>query len=346
MANYSDALWPTVQLVVDDLMQRPEFKHKPSAAIMTLLKNTDFLLTPEERQRVDDVKRSDSQGVEVNIINKQATTTITNRAYNHSGSKNDSTKETLTFVTRGAKFAYSLKEADRNIWTLAEIIAKQLISAAIDTHGVIETYLMSWMNTNKSQVVESATPVSGDWDGTNYIFGVTAGDSSRFFQKIKGFMREQFYSGMFDVVANEAIIQEAEYLIQQGQGNNTNLAWQLSELNLANSQELTNDAGYNGMAYMMPSQTVGLVPWIPALNKQGHGNPFANGGGYRSIPDPLGSGLTFAVHELAAGADNQSTSGERQDVDIDVEISVDFAPVAAPMSTSNASPIFKVGQKS
>ena len=74
------------------------------------------------------------------------------------------------------------------------------------------------------------------------------------------------------------------------------------------------------------------------------GDTFQNGGAYRTIADPLGSGLTFAVHEYASGADNESAGSETQDVDIQVEISIDLAPVKSIMSTSNASPIFKAGQ--
>ena len=61
------------------------------------------------------------------------------------------------------------------------------------------------------------------------------------------------------------------------------------------------------------------------------------------MPDPLGTGLIFAVHEYAAGADNQSAAGERQDVDIEVEVSIDTAPVKAIETTSNSSPIYKIG---
>ena len=80
------------------------------------------------------------------------------------------------------------------------------------------------------------------------------------------------------------------------------------------------------------------------LNRQGFGDTFTNGGAYRTIADPLGSGLTFAVHEYATGADNESNGAETQDIDIEVEVSIDLAPVKAPTSTSNLTPIVKAGQ--
>jgi hypothetical protein len=140
-------------------------------------------------------------------------------------------------------------------------------------------------------------------------------------------------------VHSEAFQQLANYLIQQGQGNSENLFWQLDGLMGFNSQEIAT-VGYTGSGYIFEEGTVGIMPWIPKLNLDGYQDEV---GKYFSIPDPLGSGLTFAVHEYKARADNHAAAGERQDVNVEVEISVDLAPVIAPMSTANASPVFKAG---
>jgi len=84
-----------------------------------------------------------------------------------------------------------------------------------------------------------------------------------------------------------------------------------------------------------------LSTWIPKLNRNGFGNTFQNGGLYYSIPDPWGLGLTFAVHEYATGADNQAAAGERQDIDIEVELSLDHSFIVPTFSTSNLSAIYK-----
>jgi hypothetical protein len=341
MANFADSVWNAAQYLLAEMMQKPEFKYKPSSALMTFLKNTDFLVPASQREAATNQKNSDSQTVEIYTINKQSTTTISNRAYNHSGSNGDSTKTTASYTTYGSKFKYSIKQSDRQVFTLAEMLAKQILSAAIDTHGAIETALITSLNTNKSQV--SVTPVVGAWDSTNYIFQVNATDEDIYFQRIQGFMNENYYKGMFDVISNAMLAQKGQYLVQQGQGNATNLGWQMAGLDHKLSVDISNDSGYQGMSYIVPMGTIGVLPWIPQINQTGFGDPFQNGGGYRAIPDPLGSGLTFAVHEYASGADNNSTYGERQDVDVEVELSVDLAPIYAPMSTSNASPVFKTG---
>ena len=344
MANYTDSVWNAAQYKLNEMMNKPEFKAKPSSALSVFLKNTNFLIPASERERLWNQKPSDSVDVELYSLNKQSHTTGSARAYNHTGSINDSTKTSTTYTTYSADFKYSVKQGDRNVFEIGEMVAAQVRSAAIALHASIETALMTNLSTNKSQAVVSTSPQSGTWDDSNYLFGVNAADSDYYFQQLKMFMFEQYYTGMFDVINNVRAQAVAQRLAQQGQGNQTNLGWQIDGMNMVPSTELTNETGYDWMSYVIPEGTIGILPWIPTLNRSGFGDTFANGGAYRTISDPLGTGLQFAVHEYATGADNDSAAGETQDVDIEVEISVDLAPVIAPMSTSNASPIFKSGQ--
>jgi hypothetical protein len=344
MANYADSVWKAAQYKLDEMMNKPEFKYKPSAALSVFMKNTDFLVPASERERAWNQKTSDSMTVSTYNLEKQTVAVGSARAAAHTGAVGDSGTADVTYTTYSRPFKWSIKRAGLNVFDTAEMVAAQVRSAAIDLHSAIETALMSYLNTNKSQVVVSATPQSGQWDGTNYIFGVLAADADQYFQYIKTFMGEQYYGGSFEVINNVRAQAQAAFTAQQGQGNATNLGWQFNGLNTVASTELANASGYDWMSYIIPEGTIGILPWIPTENRNGFGDTFQNGGAYRSIPDPLGSGLTFAVHEYAAGADNDSAGSETQDVDIQVEMSVDLGPVKAPMSTSNASSIFKTGQ--
>ncbi len=343
MANFADVVWNAAQYKIPEIMQRPEFKHKPSSTLLALKQGGAMLIPASERERIWATKASDSQTVEAYMLVKQATTAVTARAAAHTGNNNDGSKTTLSFVTRGRTFKHSIKQADKNVFSIGEALAAQLRSAAIDLHGTLETYFLGLLNTNKSQVVVSTSPKSVAWDDTNYIAQISAGSENVPFQKIRGFMREQYYDGQLMSVLGEYLYQKAEFLMQQGNGNATNYGWQLQGLGLAPSQEITADAGYMDMGYVWPMGTVGFLDWIPRLNRNGFGDTFQVGGKYRTMPDPLGSGLMLAVHERATAADNNATVGETQDIDIEYEVSIDVAFLKAPMSTSNASPIFKFG---
>jgi len=344
MANYADSLWSAAQYKLDDMMTKPEFKHKPSAALSVFLKNTNMLVPASAREAAWNQKPSDQIALNIKSLSKHTVALGSARAHNHTGAIGDSTTVTPTYTTYSRKFKYSKKQADRNVFALAEMIAAEVRSAAIDLHGGIETALMALLNTNKSQVVVDANPQSGVWDAAGFLFGVYQSDKSQYFQYLKMFMNEQYYGGSFDVINNVRAQAQAMYLGQQGQGNATNLGWQIDGLNMVASTELSNVAGYDWMSYIIPEGTIGILPWIPLLNRQGDGDPFVIGGRYSTIADPLGSGLTFAVHEYAVAADNSAAAGETQDVNVEVEISIDLAPIIAPISTANASPIFKAGQ--
>lgn len=343
MANYADSVWNAAQYKLGEMMNKPEFKHKPSAALSVFMKNTNFLIPASERERLWNQKTTDAQTVSTYNLEKQTVALGSARAAAHTGAVGDSGKVDMSYTTYSRTFKYSLKRGDGNVFDTAELVAAQLRSASIDLHSGIETALMSYLNTNKTQVVTSLTPQSGAWDATNFLFGVLNGDSDQYFQYLKTFMGEQYYGGAFDVINNVRAMANAMFLGQQGQGNATNLGWQIDGMNMVASTELANAVGYDQMSYILPEGAVGILPWIPQLNRTGFGDTFQNGGSYRSIADPLGSGLTFAVHEYAAGADNDSAGSATQDVDVQVEISIDLAPAKAPMSTSNLTPIVKAG---
>jgi len=341
MADFSTALWGTAQYLTTELMQMPEYKSKPSAALSIYQQNTDFLIPTSQREAAWNQKESDQNTVKIYTVNKQSTTAATARAAAHTGNNGDSTATTVTYSTKAQKFKYSMKQADKHVFTIAEMLSKQFLSAVIDLHSAIETALIANLNTNKSQIVVSSTPVGGTWDGTNYVFEVLNGNIRSYFQKIKGFMRQQYYAPAYDVLNDEFATQLAEDIVQQGQGNASNEAWQMMGLDGKTSQEISPGSGQDSIGYIIPKGTIGMLNWIPKMNRNGFGDTFKVGGSYRQVPDPLGSGLMLAVHEYATAADTDGEYGETQDIDIQVEISVDIAPVIAPMSTSNASPIFK-----
>jgi len=342
MANYTDSVLGAAKYKLDDMMTKPEFKVKPSAALMAFRNNSNFLIPASQRESAYNQKASDSQVVTIKTLNKQTTTNASVRAAAHTGSINDSSTVNADYTTYAQKFTWSIKQADKDIFSAAEMLAAQYRSAFIDWHERVETALLASMDTNRSQAVVSATPQSGTWDASNYWFGVANGEDDFYFQRIQAFMKEQYYSGGLEVINNMGAAIRLAQIGQQGQGNATNLGWQIPGLNSYTSTGFANESGYDYMSYIFKQGTIGLLDWIPTLNRQGFGNIFQEGGQYSTMLDPLGSGLTFAVHRYAYAADN-ATQAETQDITIEEEISCDLAPIYAPETTANANPLFKVG---
>lgn len=342
MSDYTDSVLGAAKYKLDEMMLKPEFKVKPSAALTAFLQNTNFLIPASERERQWNQKPSDSTTVTIKTLNKQSTSDASARAAAHTGNINDSSTVNASYTIYAQKFKYSIKQADKDIFNAGEMLAAQFRSAFIDWHERVETALISSLDTNRSQAVVSVTPQSGTWDASNYWFGVANGEDNFYFQRIQAFMKEQYYPGELSIINNIGASIRMAQIGQQGQGNATNLGWQIPGLTSYTSTGFANESGFEYMSYIFKQGTIGILPWIPTLNRQGFGNIFQEGGLYSTMSDPLGSGLTFAVHQYANAADN-ATPAETQDIDIQVEISCDLAPFYAPETTSNANPVFKVG---
>ena len=110
MASYADSVWNAAQYKLSEMMNMPEFKAKPSAALSVFMKNTNFLIPASERERMWNQKPSDQTAVTLKTLNKQAITTGSARAHNHTGSINDSSTTTASYTTYVAKFKYSIKQ--------------------------------------------------------------------------------------------------------------------------------------------------------------------------------------------------------------------------------------------
>ena len=148
---------------------------------------------------------------------------------------------------------------------------------------------------------------------------------------------------MIDIVSDSLLASTGAFKAQQGQGNATNLGFQFSGLDVAESIEVA-DANYlNGIAFAWPTGMAGILDWIPKQNRAGKGNFDSVLGGYSTIVDPM-TGIPFAIHGYTERATTAAANGSGQDEVTEWEISVDLSPQKAPITTANQTPIFAVGQ--
>ncbi|MFA6619307.1 MAG: hypothetical protein WCT23_09600 [Candidatus Neomarinimicrobiota bacterium] len=335
MANYAASLKQKAQLRLNEMMQMPEFRYKSNPALMLALKNSGITL-PAYNDYLNG-KSSDQRDVETLMIIRSSEDLGTARAYNHTGSLGDSAATALTWNTFTRTFKYTLKQEDRNQFNATEIFAKQLYNAFIDINNGIGTAAQAFLSTNKNQVSVSS-PKGATWDATAQAYVIDAVDQERYIQKIKSIMRQDYFNGMYDVIADSLKYQDLEHYAAQGSGNETNYGYQYSGLNIAESTEMDVPDGYNGGAYIMPVGTFAALPWIPKKNIEGWGSYNDSIGGYGTVVDPI-SGLTMAYHQYASGADNDTSGSETQDVDFQCEVSIDLGFTTAPINVTNKSVI-------
>jgi hypothetical protein len=335
MANNAYSLLTTGQAILTDKYANPEMRHKDWSITRAMLKNSQIML-PD----VAALQTSESRTVEAYAFTKPASDAVTTRHATGAATASafsDTQKITMSWATKGQLFKTSLKMADRNFMSEASMLANRMEAAWIHLLDTIETANAAYLAANKSQVQGASDGELGAWNSTDYIWEVGLENKDWFFQYVQSMMAVNNYTEM-DFIADPVLYAIAQQLAAQGSGNSTNTSFQLSGLPVSLSTSLTAVSAYKGYGYVIPSGSVGMVTWIPRLNRESKVTRLQT---YTNMPDPFGYGITGALQIYEAKADNSSLGAEKQDENVYYELTVDIANVKAPLSVSNETTIFE-----
>lgn len=314
-----------------------EMRAKPKPLLQAFLQYNDMVFPG-----INEIKNAPTRTNSTIYLTHAASNAGTSKSYSHSGTVGDSALVNLGWYTRTEKFKISLKMADYQYFNFNEMFTNRLISAMNNLQATVEGVILTYMSTNKSQVVKSLTPSNVSWNGSTYVAANAKGNEALYLHNIKSFMRQQWHNAPYDMVADPFIYAMIEYYANQGNMNATNTGFQTAGVDVLETVDsLSLGASYNGGAYIMPKYSYGMPTFNEMANRE---NKKAGIYEYTTIPDLTGLPIIYDLHSYTSGADNQSTYGQRQDVDTEYELSLTFAPTLAPLSTSNESPVFLTGQ--
>jgi len=340
MANFSASNLVQAQTILNKKFASPEMRTKPSPALDLLLKNGSNIIA-----NIADLRKRDDRPVTAYMIGRNKRTPGTARVYNHTGPSGDSVAVPINFFSDTDSFSISLKQLDNNIFGFNEMLANQFQQAMLNVLEGLETAAIAYLLAQRTQYAPP-TLSGATFNATNDVYEVASGSKSVFYQILSSIARQNRYRSRLDVIASSPLAVLAEYSEAQGAGNANNLNFQFQGKNIAESIEL-NDSNYaNGVVLAMPEGTVGAMDWIPKQNREGRGDYNSTLGGYGSMMDPYGMGLTFAVHGYAERADTSARNGGSQQDDLmQFEVSLDMSFNKAPLTGSNSeSTIFEVAQ--
>ena len=337
MANYAAAVLLEAQLILNERLNAPEKRLKAGGAMNAFMKNTEFSVP-----NIGDLRAKEERPEGIHFMNRSKRTNATfTRTHNHTGTVGDSTKVATAWKTFGDKCQTSLKRADNNVYTDAQMLANELDNIFKNIHEDIDAHALTQLGTMRTQV--NGATKGGTWSAANNTWQIAAANKDRFIQQVKSMMRQNYYNGQYDLVADSLLFGELEFRAAQGGGNATNLGFQYGGVDIMENVKLT-DANYaNGVGYMIGQGTIGVVDWIPTQNRQGRGSYDTVLGGYGSIVDPI-TGLSFAVHGYSGRADTSGAGGDTQDDVLELEVSIDLSFNKAPLTVANESTVFQVGQ--
>lgn len=306
-----------------------------------------------------DLRKREDRSVSAYFPTRKAKASASARAYNHTGTRGDSLEVAVTWTSAVDTFSISLKQNDNNVISWEENYAAQLQNSVFNVLSTQDTNFVTALEADRTQV--NVGGVNGTFHATDYVMEITSTASDFFYQNLMANMRQNLYKGQLTVIVDSLAGIEAMRQANQGTGNATNLGFQFMNMNIVQSTSaildgLTNI--YNGAALAFPMDAAGVVFWIPKQNRKPLDpvQALSYNGDFGSINVPVyddkGSvkyNVPLAIHSYAERADASASNGSAQDLVIQVEVSLDMAYVAAPLSTyrgSNDSVIYGFGQLS
>ncbi|MDR1199987.1 MAG: hypothetical protein LBK94_13425 [Prevotellaceae bacterium] len=338
MANFSTSNLVKAQALLNERFQAPELREQQIPVLNLGRQNSEIIIPSHQTLRT-----REDRAIEAYIISRnKRTTTGSSRTYNHTGTIGDSISVNLVWTSFVDKFKMSLKLLDNNMLEANQVLANQFEQCFQNIRNDVEQFLITYLLSEKTQV--NIATKNGEWNDTDFVFEIeSTTEKGLFFEDAKSMMRQNYYNGLYDVIADSTLYRNARFYAAQGSSNAVNTAFQFSGMNIRESIGLTDSDYTAGVGLFLPVNTFAVLDWIPRQNRQGLGNYNTYLGGYGSIIDPI-SGMTFAVHGYSQRADTSATNGSRQDDVIEFEVSIDLSPNLAPLSTEDETVVFEVAQ--
>lgn len=254
------------------------------------------------------------------------------RAAAHTGARLDSIDETLTWTTIAEPFTISVKQADNNIFSFAEMFAVTQRNAVLNLIDRIDAYVVAQLIAGKTGY--SAGGGLGTFNDVPDVYEVPVAEKDYFFQNAKNVMNFNLYRGSLVGILDERASMLAARLFEQGSANATNYGFQFAGAEWIKTTRTLLGSDYEGSALMFEAGGVAVLPWIPKQNRKPLDPVKAveyNGDwGQIDVPE---LGFPIAIHSYAQRADNGNVGGYTQDLTIEMELSVDIGYVQAPLST-------------
>ena len=267
----------------------------------------------------------DLRTMQVDYLRRDSQSVGTYRSASLTGAMGTSTRDSLTFVTYTREFTISDDNARNNTFGAARQLAAQITNARLDIGASIETAGITKLEAFKN-TVDVSSPLS-TWDSSNYINQVANADEDRYFNILETEMRMRNYNGALQVINYGTMNEVMNWQGAQGVGNASNLQFQYGDKMFYTSNSITNGSDYVGTSYVVEEDSLALVDWIPAKNREGLTNHADFD--FRAIPDPFGIfdqmalAVQYKVQDSTSGGEN--IAGNTQDAVWLYELSVDVA---------------------
>lgn len=335
MPNFDTSNLLTAQTMVSDTYAAPEMRMSPITAFDLLSRNDEFLVVG-----ADTLKTRDDRPIEAHLLARTKRASGSARAHDHTGTIDDTIKETLTWTTKSDKTSISLKLLNKSNFDFNKVLANKLAQCCMNILEDKEAEAIAYLLAQRSQYSVALKGASFNTD--NDCIDIAAANKEKFYSLLKSAFRRNKHSKRLDIIADSLAYVDQEWLAAQGAQNDENQGFSLNGTTVVESIDLDDNNYNNGLVIAMPAGTACALNWIPQENRDGWGDYNTYEGGFGTFEF---MGYTFALHGYLQRADTSAANGDKQDVKMEFELSLDSSYNKAPLSTTNAgeSVIFQAG---
>ena len=259
---------------------------------------------------------------QVDYLRRETQTPGSSRAASLTGNMGTSTRDSLTWVTYAVEFTISDDNARNNTQGAAKQLAAQIKNARLDIGGAIETAGVTKLEAFRN-TVDVSSPMS-TWTGaTSYWNLIANADQDRYFNIMEAEMGMRDYNSGLQIINYGTLNELIAWQSNQGTANSSNLTFQYGNKQFYTSNTITNSSDHFGTSYAVEADSLALVDWIPAKNREGLPNHGAFG--FTSMPDPFGIFDNMALAIEHKVQNSSAIGGNTQDAVWLYELSVDVA---------------------
>lgn len=261
------------------------------------------------------------------------------------GTYEDSGTVDLTWYTKTALVTISEKRHKGNEYKMAETLARELLDAEIDLFkngaASMEVALYAYLEANRTQVA-GTSDTHFTWDGTNYNYDCALADVGNFYNYLLDDLKRNNYSGTMLDAFNTSWGGYTRAQVNQGEANATNTKFQYQnpfDFVGYDSNFITPATTDLTTHYVVPEGGITILDWNDPINREGKTSGDLTWTTYQSRLIP---GITFDLFIKTECSDTTATGGSTQDYVHTYELAYNYSIAKPSLSTSGATPIFKV----
>lgn len=338
MANYTLANLVKAQIVMTGEFANNDTRYRKPAIFYLFLQNTSGFFPDAEALRT-----SEKRAVEANYFKRTATALSTaGRSHNHTGAAGDSGTVAINYTTYSATFSTSLKQADSSIFSFQEQFTNEVRQKFIDFADGLDTVSVNYIFNNRTGVNTAA--VKGVFNTTDDAYRITESTFGKQAMTITKVVMDinKYQDRRLAIVCDSIAYTTFLEMAAQGASNATNTTFQFQGTYFVHAPQLTamavalNATYTKGFWIAIAEEHIGVLDWIP---KQNRTTKETSVNMYGNIINPIDK-LKYAAHSYEARFDGTSTNGEKQDVQTQMELSIDLSFNHAPDSVTDSTPMF------